>query len=91
MANQPTYINSIRGKQSNYGIKLSAKAADLIAEIQKNTNSKGYINIEIKERKQPDNYGNTHYAVLDTYEPKQASNEAKKGLGSAGPADDLPF
>lgn len=81
------YLNSLRGKKSNYGIKLSGKAADVIAEIQKHTNAKGFINLELKERKQADNYGNTHYAILDTYEQKQGSNEPKK----ENPTDDLPF
>lgn len=80
------YLNSLRGKRSNYGIKLSGKASDIIAEIQKHTNSKGFINIELKERKQPDNYGNTHYAVVDTWEPTKPANEAKNEV-----KDDLPF
>jgi hypothetical protein len=85
------YFNSLRGKKANYGIKLSGKATDLIAEIQKHTNSKGFINLELKERKQPDNYGNTHYAVVDTYEPKEARNEAANDNNRHIPKDDLPF
>lgn len=68
-----TYLNSLNGKQGKYGIKISGKAEDVIAEIKKYANDKGYINLEIKERKEPGRYGHTHYVVLDTWEPKEVS------------------
>lgn len=69
------YINGAYCKKKNYGIGISGKASDLIAEIQKHTNSKGYIRLELKERKEPDKNGNTHYLIVDTYEPQQQQSQ----------------
>jgi len=65
------YIKTVKAKESQYGIKLSFKADELIKQIQENTNEKGYINLELKKRKDADKYGNTHYAEVDTYGKKE--------------------
>lgn len=62
------YINGMYCKKSQYGIKITGKADKIIEQIQANTNEKGYINLELKERRQPDENGNTHYVQVDTYE-----------------------
>jgi len=65
------YIKTVKAKESQYGIKLSFKADELIEQIQENTNEKGYINLELKKRKDADKYGNTHYVEVDTYGKKE--------------------
>lgn len=100
MAN-PIYFNSIRGKSGKYGIKLTGKAQDIIEEIQKHTNAKGYINLELKERRSEGKYGETHYVVVDTYAGQQEQREQPappppaSQQGWTEPAgnseDDLPF
>jgi nicotinate-nucleotide pyrophosphorylase len=86
------YFNGLRGKQGNYGIKLSGKADEIIEEIRKHQNSKGYINLEVKQRKEADKYGNTHYVVVDTFEPKARTESAPEPAQPKEQAtDDLPF
>ena len=65
------YIKTVKAKESQYGIKLSFKADELIKQIQENTNEKGYINLELKKRKSEDQYKNTHYIEVDTYGKKE--------------------
>lgn len=64
-----TYINSVRLKASQYGIKFSGKTEDVIRQLQEITNEKGYFNLEIKQRKEPSQYGETHYIVVDEFKP----------------------
>jgi len=66
------YIKTAKAKESQYGIKLSFKSEELIQQIKDNTNEKGYINLELKKRKDADKYGNTHYLEVDTYKKEEA-------------------
>jgi|TARA_R110000824_G_scaffold50898_2_gene141909 hypothetical protein len=50
-------------------LNLGVKADDLRAFIDAHTNKRGYVQITIKERKETGPYGDTHYVVLDTWEP----------------------
>jgi hypothetical protein len=75
------YINSIFAKKSQYGIKLTGKADDIIKEIEQHTNFKGYVNLEIKERKEPGRHGQTHYLTVDPYLP---FDPAEKPTNSEG-------
>ena len=57
-------------------------------------NKGGYIAIEIHERREPSEWGDTHYAILDTYKPK--AKEGKAAPTSSAPstqpsADEIPF
>lgn len=62
------YINSLRCKKSNFGIKISGNAQKLIEEINQHTNERGYINLELKERKNPSEDGITHYIEVNNYQ-----------------------
>ena len=48
---------------------------------------KKYARFDVKQRKLPDEYGNTHYMVLNTYQPPQKNSE---GNGT-GADQDFPF
>lgn len=89
------YLNGAFLKETQYGIKLSGKAADIISEIQKHTKTNGTIRLEIMKRREADKNGNTHYIVVDTWEPVNAqaerSNSAMNESNTIGPPDDLPF
>lgn len=100
----PNYSKGIFVKKGKYSLKCSVKTSDFVQWLNENTNDKGYCNIEIKERKEPGKYGDTHYAVKDEWqaEKKQTIDEeieASKHLPKGGktdmPAqskeDDLPF
>ncbi len=55
-------------------LKTSVKADELIAFLQEKKNAKGWVTIDIKERREPSDKGYTHTAVLDTWEPTQGGN-----------------
>lgn len=91
------YFKGLYGKRSKYGIRLSGKAEDVIRSIREHTNAKGYINLEVKERREEGKYGDTHYVTVDTYEPQGRSQPpAQQAPAPPPPADpehvdDLPF
>ena len=72
-----TYINGlfIKSKQTTFGevVIVSINAKTLIEELNKHTNAKGYVNIDLLRRKEADKNGNTHYAVLNEWQPKANS------------------
>lgn len=84
------YFNGAFLKQSKFGIKLSGKADDIIAEIEKHKKANGTIRLEILARQSPDKNGNTHYMVVDTWEPSQAG-EGRNKPGMNDDGSDLPF
>lgn len=88
-----TYINGlfIKSKQTTFGevVSVSINAKTLIEEINKHTNAKGYVNIDLLRRKEADKNGNTHYAVLNEWQPKpQQDNTAN---GNADFLNEPPF
>jgi len=63
-------------------INLGVKVAELIAFAKAHGNQGGYLNLVIKERRAPGQYGDTHSVLLDTYVPK-----AKRDTSDAGAED----
>lgn len=93
-----------REQQGQYGsfIKLGFNAAELIAFANQHKNDRGYLNLILSPRRNPDDRA-THSIYLDTYKPKEgregfqqaraAANAAKTPEGiPANPHDDsVPF
>lgn len=83
------------------GSKLVASL--LVEDLAKIANEKGYVSIVIAERKDPDQYGNTHYAYENDYKPKEkkTSKKSESAIGKAKAelrkpkfeesSDDMPF
>lgn len=78
-------------KQSKYGIRISGKLDKLIAELGNIANEKGYVNLEIKQRKEPDKFGNSHYIVVDTWEPKPKETQTGSDKSQRLSNDSLDF
>ena len=80
-----------KGKQNQYGIKLNICIDDIPAEYKTVSTATGktYVRLELKQSKQPDQRGNTHYIEVDTWKPTQrvAAPEPAQEQSS----DDLPF
>lgn len=57
-------------------IRLGVKVEDLIAFAKEHGNERGYLNLSISKRRSVGQYGDTHSVSLDTYEPRQAQDEA---------------
>ena len=70
------YFNGFSAKKSKYGIKLSGKVDRIIEELNKHKNDKGYINLELTERREVGKYGETHSVKVDTWEPPSKDNSA---------------
>ena len=64
------YLNSVSFKEGQYGLKMSINVDKAIEELKAMRNEKGYANFEIKKRQQHSEYGHTHYAQVDTWQPK---------------------
>lgn len=80
------YINGVFIKSSNYGIKAAFTKAAL-EEMLALLDEKGYTRVELKERREADKNGNTHYLQVDTWKPTgQANSQPNEDEPS-----DLPF
>jgi hypothetical protein len=88
MAQEKIYVKNVSVKEGKFGLKLSGKAEDVIAQIKANTNSRGYFNWNIDKRREVGKYGETHSVSVDTWEPTQKTEPAKTFAKDDG---DLPF
>ena len=81
---------SIKSKSFSWGdiLVMSFNAEKMIAFIQENTNERGWVNLDIKERKEVGQYGDTHTAVLNDFQPKK---EQTSMGNDKDPDDDMPF
>ena len=78
-------------------MKLGIKSEKLIEFLARNTNEKGYCNVDILKRKEVGQYGDTHYAVLNEYKkedkPMSASQIPDKpgAVSEEDSPDPFPF
>lgn len=90
----PQYINSIKVKQGKFGLKVSGKVEDIIAELKANQNDKGYINLDFNPRKQPGKYGESHNVTVDEWKPTpnvHNANSQAEEFDDFMKQDGLPF
>lgn len=64
--------------------RIGIMAAEMIAFLQKHVNERGYVNLTMSARREPGKHGDTHYATLDTWKPKERNQQS-------GARDDTPF
>ena len=84
-----TYVKgSAKLRQTNYGpiLKVSLKADDLIAFAKQHANQRGYLNLDIVERKEVGQYGDTHSIVLDDFVPQTGAGARQDDIRRNGPA-----
>lgn len=109
MSDKPakTYVDAIFIKERKFGddgkaLKVSIHCKDFFEFAKKHKNEGGWLNIDIMERKTPSEKGHTHYAVLDTWKPKdqEGKSEAKptakrekapEKTEAPAPDDEIPF
>jgi len=100
MSEEKIYVGNAKKITTQYGdlMKLSITAED-VEKMQANL-SNGWININIKERREPSAGGMTHYLEVDTWKPngeKAASNDNAPAAEAPVPPqnelqpEDLPF
>lgn len=92
MADKNYIGGSAKAVPTQYGemMNLSLKLEDM----QKIVNDKGYVNMTVMKRKEPGQYGDTHYVVENDYQKNREAN----GAAPAGPSPstkaaemDVPF
>lgn len=67
-----------------------------IEKLQQYANEKGYVNVTMSKRREPGQYGDTHYFTLNDWKPEggEASSwngSAPAGAGNDISVEDLPF
>ena len=95
MAAEKRYTNGIfiKSVQAKYGSLLNVSISKTaLKELQENL-KKGYVNITVAERREPDKNGNTHYAFYNDYtkEAKQELPSGRSYTATEPVEDDLPF
>lgn len=91
---QKTYVNGVfvKTQKTNYGdiIKLSCKVDDLVAFLNEHS-SNGWVSIDLLQKKQVDEKGRTHTAVLNDFKPNGQQYAKPAQLSGAQSDNDLPF
>jgi len=67
-----------------------------IEKLSEYANEKGYVNMTMSKRREPGQYGDTHYFTLNDWKPEGDSNSAGSApaTGQSGDdisVEDLPF
>lgn len=90
MADKKYIGGSAKAVSTQYGeiLNLSLKLEDM----QAIANEKGYVNMTVLKRKEPGQYGDTHYVVENDYQKnRDANGGAPAGPSTKSVADDVPF
>ena len=78
-------------------LKIGINVEKFTAWLKQHANTKGYVNLGVSERKEVSQYGETHTAWLDTWQPDaskaQARQPAPTAVNPSTPpqSDDVPF
>ena len=101
MSDEKVYVGNAKVIKTQFGelTKMSLTAED-VQKLQDNLDN-GWINVVIKERREPSASGFTHYLEVDTWKPEPRDGApAAAEKGAAKPAansvpemapEDLPF
>jgi len=93
---EKVYLNGIIIKEKVFDdggtiLKVSIKADDLKEEIDKHKNADGWVNVEIKKRREVSDTGVSHYTQLNTYKKEESFSQGSNAGKKANDTDDLPF
>ena len=93
MAEEKVYCGNGKVIKTQYGdlMKLSFTAEDL-EKLQSKLDN-GWVNVVVKERREPSEKGTTHYLEVDTWKPNSDGGNAAPTSKPAenSDVDDLPF
>lgn len=88
---EKTYVKGAYIKKGKFGLKMSINVEKFFDEVKRLQNDKGFVNIDINELKQVDKFNNTHYMVLDTWQPSTPASGLTNGNVEQEVQEDLPF
>ena len=90
-----TYIDGTSCKAINGQFGEFFNMSFNIEKLQQYANEKGYVNMTMSKRKEPGQYGDTHYFVLNEWSPEwgdTSSSQAKPNNESGDiSVEDIPF
>lgn len=96
-----TYIDGTSCKAVNGQFGEFFNMSFNIEKLQQYANEKGYVNITMSKRKEPGQYGDTHYFTLNEWSPEngntssqaQSNNTYNQNNDQAGDisVEDIPF
>ena len=95
MSDEKIYCGNGKKIPTQYGdlMKISFTAEDL-QKMQDNLEN-GWINLNLKERREPSERGTTHYLEVDTWKPTGGASNSKSAPKKSDEAEltaeDLPF
>lgn len=92
-----TYIDGSSCKAVNGQFGEFFNMSFNVEKISQYANEKGYVNMTMSKRKEPGQYGDTHYFTLNDWKPEGeraegwASNNSAPAGGDNISVEDLPF
>ncbi|MDD2871307.1 MAG: hypothetical protein PHS49_04920 [Candidatus Gracilibacteria bacterium] len=91
-----TYIDGTTCKAVNGQFGEFFNMSFNIEKLQQYANEKGYINMTMSKRKEPGQYGDTHYFVLNEWTPSEGgtnNNQQNNSSNNSGDisVEDIPF
>jgi len=91
-----TYIDGTSCKAINGQFGEFFNMSFNIEKLQQYANEKGYVNMTMSKRREPGQYGDTHYFTLNDWKPEGDSNSgastpAAQSGGDDISVEDLPF
>lgn len=89
MADKKYIGGSAKAVSTQYGeiLNLSLKLEDM----QAIANEKGYVNMTVLKRKEPGQYGDTHYVVENDYQKNREEGGVLAGPSTKAADIDVPF
>ncbi|NVP17345.1 hypothetical protein HUU51_01380 [Candidatus Gracilibacteria bacterium] len=90
-----TYIDGASCKAVNGQFGEFFNISFNVEKLQQYANEKGYVNVVMSKRKEPGQYGETHYFTLNEWNPENSQNNSKPSQNKSNSDDisveDIPF
>ncbi len=89
-----TYIDGTSCKAINGQYGEFFNMSFNIEKLSQYANEKGYVNVTMSKRKEPGQYGDTHYFTLNDWKPEggqTSGGNQNSGGGDDISVEDLPF
>lgn len=89
-----TYIDGTSCKAVNGQFGEFFNMSFNLEKLQQYANEKGYVNMTMSKRREPGQYGDTHYFTLNDWKPEWGSTSTWNNNSSANDdisVEDLPF
>ena len=75
------YTQGLSIKEGKYSLRVGINVALFVKWLEENQNAKGFVNINVNQRKEVGKYGETHYATLDTWQPDNSQSKPEQQQG----------